>query len=168
MRDCCVELRQLRPVQTRFDVMRGVIAEITRQNIVPAVHDIVGGLVGVVGIQAAVVIVGRPAGTHESAYHGDDEQDQRIHPIDHREHAQESEHEDAAAQESTLELRVLSADFVRAPVSGDGDGQRVANHSHGSTFAILPRRFVLRLVEVVHMVAKIVMEHPGIRRNSGL
>ena len=62
--DLGMQLRQFRPVQSLLVMMRGMIAKVAGEQVVPLVQVIERGFEQIVGIQTSVVLISRP-GSHE-------------------------------------------------------------------------------------------------------
>jgi hypothetical protein len=163
-----VKLGQTRPMHTWTIVMRRVIPEVTRRDVVDAVNDVVTRDEMRIGAVSRVMTMRRVHRSEERNQHRRDEHEQprKRPPIGQTRH--ERDDKKRRKQQHTLMPWILMAHFPRPWIRLKRVPYRVFEPAHRTAIIVLPARFVLGLVEVIHVVPKRMVQHPRITRDARL
>ena len=145
-----------------------VVAEISGEDVVAAVHDVVGSLVVVRRIEAGMVAVGVPGGDDVARHHRDREHEQGVERVVNEGPDEQREDDQPHPEEARLVARIAPRHAQRPLIASQCCDDGVLQLPHRRAVGPLPGRFVLRLVEVVHVVPNDMVEHPGIRGDPGV
>ena len=79
--NCRVVFGQTRPMNSHLNMMRGVVSQIARTDVVNMIEDVGGRRKFIVGVESTVVFVCRLRGQIQRDQHGQQEDHQRVAPI---------------------------------------------------------------------------------------
>lgn len=163
-----VKLGQTRPMHTRTIVMRRMIPEVSRRDVVDRVNDVVARDEVRIGALAGVMNVRRVHGSKERNQHRRDEHEQRRKRSPNRQTRDERDDEERRKQQNSLMSRIFTTHFPRSRIRLQRVPHRVFEPAHRTAIIIGPARFVLGLVEIIHVVPKRMMQHPRVARDARL
>lgn len=142
--------------------MRRVISQIARQDIVPAVRNIVRRCVLVCLGTPGMVIICVAASHDEADQHRDHEDRDCIERIDPDQCGQEQDMYKRHCHKCAPNSGVGRAVLKRADIARHSKLECILIWRHHAPIRRTPGGFVFRLIHVIVMVAKIVMQHPDI------
>jgi len=168
MGDLVVQGGKLRPMQAGLVVVRGVIAEISRQEVVPAVKDVVGRNEMRRRLLACVMAIGMPRGVKQHQHHRKDEDDQRRDRAQDEERPDDRECEHGHGDENAPLRLPAPRDLPHARIGRHSHAERVLQFAHPRAVLAAPPRLVLGLIEIVEVMTERVMQHPSLARDPRL
>ena len=148
--------------------MRRVIPEVSCRDVVDRVNDVVTRDEVRIGALAGVMNVRRVHRSKKGNQHRRDEHEQCWKRSQNRQTRDERDDEERRKQQNTLMRRIFSAHFPRPRIRLKRVPHRVFEPAHRAAFVVFPARFVLGLVEVIHVVPKRMMQHPRVARDARL
>ncbi len=119
-------------------MVRGVKPEVSSEDVVGAVHDVVGGLVGILGVETGVVTVRVPAGDDIARHHGDRKYAHRVERIPNKCPPEERKDNKAHTKEAQLVARVPEGDADSTQVAGQSNDDGVFQLTHRRSVTPLP------------------------------
>ncbi len=148
--------------------MRCVIPKVARRNVVHAVNDVVARDEVRVGALAGMMTVRRVHRSEKRNRHRRDEHEQRWKWPPKGQTRHERNDEQGRKQQNTLMRWILVAHFPRPRIRLKRVPHRVFEPAHRAAIVVCPARFVLGLVEVIHVVPERMVQNPRITRDARL
>lgn len=145
-----------------------VISQIARQDIVPAVRNIVRCCVLICLGTPGMVVIGVAASHDEADQHRDHEDRDCVKWIDPDQCGQEHDMYKRHCYKCAPNSGVSRAVLKRADIARHSKLKRIFVWRHHAPIRRAPGGFVFRLIHVIVMVAKIVVQHPDIRDGACL
>ncbi len=145
-----------------------MVSKVARQDIVPFLGNVIGGIKISLRIQSRVMVVGMPGSDIEGDHHGQSENEKRVDPVIVKKESQHAECDEGHPQEGFSVLGESSSHSKAPRISGQCCCDRILKLSHGLTLFSFPARLIPFLVAVIQMVSQNVVQCPGVGHHSRL
>lgn len=155
-------------MHARTIVMRGVITEVTRGDVVDAVNGVVASDEVRIGAFACVMDVRRVHRAEKRDQHRQNENEDARERAEPGQTRDERDDEERRKEQNALMCGVFVADFPRARIRLKRVPNRVLEPTHRAAVVIRPSRFILGLIEVIHVMTEGMVQDPRVARDARL
>jgi hypothetical protein len=163
-----VKFRQTRPMDARTIVMRRVITEVPSRDVVDAVDDVVARDEVRIGALASVMDVRRVHGAEKRNQHRQNENEDARKRTKPGQTRHERDDEERRKEQYALMRRVFMTHFPSPRIRLQRVPDGVLEPTHRAAVIIGPSRFILGLIEIIHVMTKRMVQNPSVARDAGL
>jgi hypothetical protein len=163
-----VQFAQLRPVNSRPIVVRGVVAKVAREEVVERLQHVGGSNKVGLGASRRVMRIRRPCRTKQGERGGQNKDEESSHRTVGDEGSNNANRNDAHHQKHSAVFGVASPNFPCPGICRGARDQGVLNLAHDGAVLTHPAGLVFFLIEIILVMPNGMVQHPRVATDPGL